>query len=215
VTSYTYDPFGTTSAFGFASTNLSQYTGRENELNGLYYHRARYYNPAFGRFLSQDPIRFSRGSANLYGYARGNPIQFNDPLGLWTFEIGFSVNYTLPFNITGTLFAGVAVDTHGNVATYDGWGGGLGEGAGASGGVSLGFSNANTVCGLGGPFLNLSGTGGVDGLAGTADYFTGAGNGPGGVVNGGGVTFGVGGGASASAMETVTNVHPFGRKSCP
>jgi RHS repeat-associated protein len=212
-TAYTYDPFGNTSVSGLTSTNVSQYTGREND-GALYYYRARYYNPMLGRFVSEDPIRFSRGTTNSYGYAGDNPVQFTDPLGLWTLEIGISVNYTLPFNISGTVFAGIAVDTHGNVATYDGGGGGLGEGAGASGGVSVGVSNADTVCGLGGPFLNVSGTGGIDGLAGTADYFTGAGNGPGGVVTGGGATIGVGGGAGASAMVTGTNVHPFGRKRC-
>jgi YD repeat-containing protein len=46
--------------------------------------------------------------------------------------------------------------------------------------------------------------------AGTADYFTGNGNGPGGVVTGGRVTLGVGSGAAASALVTKTTVDPFG-----
>ena len=211
-TAYTYDPFGTTSVSGPMSANPSQYTGRENDGN-LYYYRARYYNPTLGRFVSEDPIRFSRGTTNSYGYAGDNPVQFTDPLGLWTLELGISINYTLPFGVSGTVFAGVVVDTHGNVATYDGWGAGVGEGAGFSGGVSGSISNANTVCGIGGPFANISVTGG-DGAGASADYFTGSGNGPGGVVSGSGVTVGVGGGAAASAMRTDTSVHPFGRKQC-
>ena len=39
VTQYTYDPFGNTTSTGAASSNTSQYTGRENDGNGLYYYR--------------------------------------------------------------------------------------------------------------------------------------------------------------------------------
>lgn len=43
-------------------------------------YRARYYNPATGRFLSEDPIGFA-GGFNLYAYANENPLSFNDPFG--------------------------------------------------------------------------------------------------------------------------------------
>jgi YD repeat-containing protein len=43
-TTYTYDPFGNTTSFGTANSNAFQYTGRENEGNGLYFYRARYFN---------------------------------------------------------------------------------------------------------------------------------------------------------------------------
>ncbi len=79
-TSYTYDPFGTTAVSG-SGTNPFQFTGRENDLNGLYYLRARYYNPALQRFLSQDPIGV-RGGMNLYGYVGNNPVNSFDLLGL-------------------------------------------------------------------------------------------------------------------------------------
>ncbi len=55
-TSYTYDPFGQTTATGLASANPFQYTGRENDGTGLYYYRARYYSPTLARFLSEDPM---------------------------------------------------------------------------------------------------------------------------------------------------------------
>jgi RHS repeat-associated protein len=82
VTSYTYDPFGNTTTAGAASMNPSQYTGRENEGNGLYYYRARYYSPVFGRFVSEDPMGFAGSGVNFYAYAGNNPISFSDPLGL-------------------------------------------------------------------------------------------------------------------------------------
>ena len=44
------------------------------------YNRARYYDPNVGRFLSEDPIRFS-GGIDFYSYTRNNPITFNDPFG--------------------------------------------------------------------------------------------------------------------------------------
>lgn len=89
------------------------------------------------------------------------------------------------------------------------------EGAGVTGGVQVAGSNAYTVCGIGGPFLQGSGTFGVSGVAGTADAFHGPGNGPGGKVTGGGATFGVGGGAAASVQRTNTTVIPLGGHPCP
>jgi RHS repeat-associated protein len=79
-TSYSYDPYGVTSTSGSVSDNSYQFTGRQNEGTGVYYYRARYYNPVWGRFISEDPAGFRRG-ANLYRYAGGNPISRNDPSG--------------------------------------------------------------------------------------------------------------------------------------
>jgi RHS repeat-associated protein len=86
-TQYTYDPFGSTTVGGTASNNPSQYTGRENDGTGLYYYRARYYNPTTGRFLSEDPIGFMAG-ANFYAYVGGNPLRYRDPFGLSPFNFG-------------------------------------------------------------------------------------------------------------------------------
>jgi len=62
--------------------NPFQYTARESDPEtGLYYYRARYYDPAAGRFLSEDPIRFF-GGHNFYRYVRNGPTDFRDPLGL-------------------------------------------------------------------------------------------------------------------------------------
>jgi len=80
-TSYAYDPYGNTTATGTLSYNSEQYTGRENDGKGLYYYRARYYSPAYGRFISEDPIGLG-GGINTYGYAGNNPVQWSDALGL-------------------------------------------------------------------------------------------------------------------------------------
>ena len=62
-----------------------KFTGREYcpEL-GLYYYRARWYDPAVGRFISQDPIGFSAGDPNLYRYVNNAPGDARDPEGLQT-----------------------------------------------------------------------------------------------------------------------------------
>src|ERR1700719_1655410 len=45
------------------------------------YYRARYYDPQTGRFLAEDPMRFSGGS-NFYDYTSNNPTGSVDPFGL-------------------------------------------------------------------------------------------------------------------------------------
>lgn len=48
---------------------------------GVYHYRARVYHPQIGRFVQPDPIGYAAGM-NLYGYVRGDPVNFTDPLGL-------------------------------------------------------------------------------------------------------------------------------------
>jgi RHS repeat-associated protein len=64
-----------------------------NPVDGVYYLRARYYDPANARMLSEDPIKhveyeYFNGqtiidplSLNLYPYCRNNPIRYSDPSG--------------------------------------------------------------------------------------------------------------------------------------
>ena len=81
-TTYSYGPFGNVTITGEASDNPFQYTGRENDGTGLYYYRARYYSPELQRFISENPIRLAGGDVNFFAYARNNPVNYTDPLGL-------------------------------------------------------------------------------------------------------------------------------------
>jgi RHS repeat-associated protein len=71
-----YDSFGsvvveTQAAYG----DRFKFTGREFDAEtGLYYYRARFYDPALGRFLSQDPIGIAAGDPNLYRYVNNRPV---------------------------------------------------------------------------------------------------------------------------------------------
>jgi RHS repeat-associated protein len=80
-----YDPWGN-SLQGSATSGYA-FTGREWDAEtGLYYYRARYYDPKVGRFLSEDPIGFDSRDPNFYEYVRNNPVNMIDPTGLWGIE---------------------------------------------------------------------------------------------------------------------------------
>ncbi len=80
---FTYQPFGGVLTHWGETPNALRYTGRELDADtGLYYYRARYYDPDLGGFLSQDPLGFGGGDVNLYAYAGNNPLIASDPDGL-------------------------------------------------------------------------------------------------------------------------------------
>ncbi len=78
---YTYQPFGATTVTGRDGGNPTRYAGRDDDGNGLYYYRSRYYSTTNQRFLSQDPIGFASGDTNLYAYVGNRPTGYLDPLG--------------------------------------------------------------------------------------------------------------------------------------
>lgn len=85
----TYDSFGNVAnQTNPAIDTRFSYTGREfDEETGLYYYRARYYDAQVGRFISEDPIGFDAGSANLYRYVDNSPLNATDPSGNVLIEV--------------------------------------------------------------------------------------------------------------------------------
>ncbi|MGB3906144.1 MAG: RHS repeat-associated core domain-containing protein [Anaerolineae bacterium] len=82
---YAYDPFGVPLASDTVP-NPYRFTGEawDPEVELLYL-RARYYQPATGRFITKDPWRGywgERGELNAYLYSSGNPVNLVDPSGL-------------------------------------------------------------------------------------------------------------------------------------
>jgi RHS repeat-associated protein len=79
---YAYDSYGKLLASTGTLANPFQYTGREfDSETGVYGYRARYYDPSIGRFLSEDPMRFSVDE-NFYRYVYNSPVGLSDPSGL-------------------------------------------------------------------------------------------------------------------------------------
>jgi RHS repeat-associated protein len=86
---YTFDSFGNQTASSGSLTNPFRYTARElDSETGLYFYRARYFDPQTGRFLSEDPVGFSVGN-NFYAYVLNNPVNLIDPVGLapWPYDL--------------------------------------------------------------------------------------------------------------------------------
>src|ERR1700678_1083487 len=78
---YTYDSYGEVASSTGTLVNPFQYTGREfDSETGIYYYRARYFDPKAGRFLSEDQTRL-RGGINFYAYTRNRPVLLTDPSG--------------------------------------------------------------------------------------------------------------------------------------
>ena len=83
VQTYEYSVFGEPAVEDANHTNPYMFAGRRYDIEiGLYYNRARYYNPYTGRFLQTDPSGYSDGM-NWYAYCGSNPLNCTDPTGLY------------------------------------------------------------------------------------------------------------------------------------
>ncbi|PYE42108.1 RHS repeat-associated core domain-containing protein [Paenibacillus barcinonensis] len=89
---YTYGLYGELEQHEDVTSQPFAYNGRDGvmtDANGLYYMRARYYDPKLKRFLNRDVIRgeIQDGQTfNRYAYVNGNPVSYIDPLGLMKCE---------------------------------------------------------------------------------------------------------------------------------
>jgi RHS repeat-associated protein len=82
---YNYDAFGNLLSSPGPTPNNYLYRGEQYDPDlGLYYLRARYYNPQTGRFLSRDPEDgkiLDPATLHKYLYANGDPVNGWDPMG--------------------------------------------------------------------------------------------------------------------------------------
>ncbi len=77
---YRYTPYGDTVATSGSVANPVRFAGREfDSETGLYYNRARYYDPQLGRFVSEEGGGLS--PLNRYTYAGNDPVNGRDPSG--------------------------------------------------------------------------------------------------------------------------------------
>ena len=82
---YDYDVFGNSIDIYESVENSIRYAGEFYDSEaGLYYLRARYYDPVVGRFVTEDSFRGfadNPASLNLYTYCWNDPIRYRDPTG--------------------------------------------------------------------------------------------------------------------------------------
>jgi RHS repeat-associated protein len=85
VSTYQYDPYGNlTSSTGSVANPWRFAGGYLDSSTGLYKFGTRYYNPGFGRWSQQDPVRGQLNdptSLNRYLYADDDPANVTDPSG--------------------------------------------------------------------------------------------------------------------------------------
>jgi len=92
-TSRQYDVYGAPrlgTQQGVAATSSQGYVGSlghvtDQGTGGLIYMRARYYDPALGRFVSEDP---GRNGGNWYTYCSNDPVNLTDATGKDAIGIG-------------------------------------------------------------------------------------------------------------------------------
>jgi RHS repeat-associated protein len=124
---YSYDAYGLPSIFNgsgvpippnpwrtahSAIDNPWMFTGRQfDEETGLYYYRARYYDPVKDRFLQRDPAGYMNG-INLYHYTQDNPINILDPSGEdVTKEYSRPIDRSVPEDKVSRISITLVVDT--------------------------------------------------------------------------------------------------------
>jgi RHS repeat-associated protein len=80
VKTYQFDPYGRRTGSSGKAANPFQFAGQYlDSETGLYYVRARYYDPATAQFISRDPI--SSVTGQCYNYAANAPLNGTDPTG--------------------------------------------------------------------------------------------------------------------------------------
>jgi RHS repeat-associated protein len=126
---YSYDAFGQLLSSTGTTVNSFLYTGEQrDDAAGFYYLRARYYDSAIGRFLSQDPYAGSLQeplSLQKYAYVQNNPVNRTDPTGLYGPEEGTAAHQVIGryyIDVWGDWFVGKGKAANKGFGSRPGWG---------------------------------------------------------------------------------------------
>jgi len=94
---YRYDAFGNlipSPLWGGSGrgddSNTHQFLTKESDPSGFIYFGARYYDPAIGRFITEDPLGMIDGP-NMYLYASNDPVNLVDLWGLDTYYVNYEL----------------------------------------------------------------------------------------------------------------------------
>lgn len=126
-----YDPYGNVVSSTGNGTSAFAYTGEQQDASGLTYLRARYYNPANGRFLSRDTWDGSYNSPqslNRWNYTQSNPINYTDPSGHCISGVVVDTIFCIAVIAAGAIIiAGVTAAAYDFAVTQGGGIGGFNE----------------------------------------------------------------------------------------
>lgn len=111
---YAWDAWGNRVAAVENESNALGFTAREAAPAGLQFNRRRFYEPATGRFVSEDPLAYV-GGLNTYLYAWADPLSFVDPMGLAAIQICYFPDAAKG---NGHLGFGTSNDGGGTVGNY-------------------------------------------------------------------------------------------------
>lgn len=112
-----YTPYGAQIGSSHRAEPLS-YTGKPHDnITGLTYFGARYFDPEVGRFISVDPVGFVESnpmSFNRYLYVNNNPYKYVDPDGEFLnfaakFVLDVGINVAFNYVTTGQMDVGGAL----------------------------------------------------------------------------------------------------------
>ncbi len=99
VNNYSYDEWGNITTSSETVSNPFKYAGEVYDSEtGLYYLKARYYDPSIGRFINEDTVEGQVDnplSLNLYSYCYNNPIIYKDSTGNKPYSIKVDSLYTI------------------------------------------------------------------------------------------------------------------------
>jgi RHS repeat-associated protein len=131
--------------FGFMGRSFGSVSKLQNNLN-------RWYDPGVGRWISEDPIGFAGGDANLVRYTRNRPTNLLDPSGLKTFGAKFGGD----LGFAGFYHAAIDVECHIGISWKKGFSFmfgitptfGVGVGSYVGGGLSFQYTNAKSASDL-------------------------------------------------------------------
>ena len=155
VVKYKYDAFGNCNRFASSNVDLAYYNPIRyrsyyyDEDIGLYFLNARYYNPAWRRFISPDNTAYldyeTPNGLNLYAYCNNDPVNYYDPSGCLAISLtmlGLIIGAVIGATVGGIIAYNTAKNQGAEGWELFGWtmlgvvgggviGGALGYGAGA------------------------------------------------------------------------------------
>jgi RHS repeat-associated protein len=106
------DPDRDGTLFKYNLRFAGQYFDNETRLHYNYF---RNYDPETGRYISSDPIGLA-GGLNTYGYVRGSPLLYIDPLGLFDMNASLGTGGSFHYGVVGLGgTTNLAIDTNGQI----------------------------------------------------------------------------------------------------